>query len=124
MAVKKRKINRRTTSQLISIVLIIAAIVIFSNVGKQVYNMVKLKNQAELVEKELTELKDENATLVSTRNKLEDPNYVTTYARGEYMFSKGDEKVFYLPSGKNNEKTDEAKENTESQDDSTETSQE
>ena len=23
--------------------------------------------------------------------------YVQTYARGEYMFSKGDEKVFYLP---------------------------
>ena len=29
--------------------------------------------------------------------KLEDPDYVQTYARGEYMFSKGDEKVFYLP---------------------------
>ena len=95
---KKKRINKKIFSQLISIVLIIVAIVIFANVGKQVYTMYSLKQQSEVVEKELTKLQDENATLVSTKNKLEDPNYVTTYARGEYMFSKGDEKVFYLPS--------------------------
>ena len=96
---KRRKINRRLASKLISIVLIVIAIVIFVNVGKQVYTMYSLKKQAKVVEEELIKLQDENAALVSTKNKLEDPNYVTTYARGEYMFSKGDEKVFYLPSG-------------------------
>lgn len=95
---KKKAVNKRVFVQLISIVLIVAAIVIFANVGKQIYTMYDLKQQSELVEKELVRLQDENATLVSTKNKLEDPNYVTTYARGEYMFSKGDEKVFYLPS--------------------------
>ena len=53
---------------------------------------------AKLVEAELERLKEENATLTSTKEKLEDPEYIQTYARGEYMFSKGDEKVFYLPS--------------------------
>ena len=96
---KKKKLNKKVVTQLVSIVLIVAAIVIFANVGKQVYQMYSLQKQADLVEKELTSLQDENASLVSTKNKLEDPNYVTTYARGEYMFSKGDEKVFYLPSG-------------------------
>ena len=102
---KKRRLNRKLTSKLLSIVLIIAAIAIFSNVGKQVYTMYTLKKQAKIVEEELIKLQDENAALVSTKNKLEDPNYVTTYARGEYMFSKGDEKVFYLPSGGNGEET-------------------
>ena len=62
----------------------------------QLLDNIKLKKQAELVEQELAALEDENASLVSTRNKLEDPDYVATYARGEYMFSMGDEKVFYL----------------------------
>jgi len=95
---RKKRLNRKTISQLISIALIAAAIVIFSKVGQQVINVYKLKKQAELVESDLTSLQDENAALVSTKTKLEDDNYVATYARGEYMFSKGDEKVFYLPS--------------------------
>ena len=51
------------------------------------------------MEQQLEALRDENASLISTKEKLEDPEYIQTYARGEYMFSKGDEKVFYLPSG-------------------------
>ena len=47
---------------------------------------------------ELKILEEENASLVAQKTKLEDPNYIETYARGEYMFSKDDEKVFYLPS--------------------------
>ncbi len=95
---KKRRLNRRTINKLVSIVLISVAIYIFINVGKQFHTMYTLKKQSQLVESELAILEDENAALVSTKNKLEDSNYVTTYARGAYMFSKGDEKVFYLPS--------------------------
>lgn len=95
---KRRRLNKRLTSKLISIVLILAAIFIFINVGKQFKTMYTLKKQSELVESELTALEDENAALVSTKSKLEDSSYVTTYARGAYMFSRGDEKVFYLPS--------------------------
>ena len=54
---------------------------------------------SKVVEQQLEALRDENASLISTKEKLEDPEYIQTYARGEYMFSKGDEKVFYLPSG-------------------------
>ena len=111
-------------TQLTSIVLIIGAIAIFSNVFKQVYRMYTLKQQAELVEKQLSDLQDEYAALISTKNKLEDPNYVTTYARGEYMFSKGDEKVFYLPSGKKEETTEKTQEDNENMDIEPETSQE
>lgn len=95
---KRRKISSKVTGKLISIGLIVIAIVLLTNVFKQVKLLYTLKKQSELVESELTALEDENAALVSTKNKLEDPNYVTTYARGAYMFSRGDEKVFYLPS--------------------------
>ena len=96
MAKKKKK--NSIVSKLISIVLIVAAIAILSNVLKKVVDLFALQQQAKIVEAELQALKDENASLTSTKEKLEDPEYIQTYARGEYMFSKGDEKVFYLPS--------------------------
>ena len=98
MAAKRKKKKHSIISKLISIVLILAAIVVLSNVLKKIYNMFVLQQQAKLVEAELERLREENATLTSTKEKLEDPEYIQTYARGEYMFSKGDEKVFYLPS--------------------------
>jgi len=98
MAAKRKKKKQGIISKLISIVLILAAIVVLSNVLKKIYNMFVLQQKAKLVEAELERLKEENATLTSTKEKLEDPEYIQTYARGEYMFSKGDEKVFYLPS--------------------------
>ena len=96
MPSKKAK-KESTLSKIISIIMIIVAIVILCNVLKRLYDVFTLKQQAETVEKQLQQLKDENASLISTKEKLEDPDYIQTYARGEYMFSKGDEKVFYLP---------------------------
>ena len=98
MAKKSAKRKTKTiVSKLISIALIVAAIAIFTSVLQNVIKMFSLQQQAKLVEAELEALKEENASLIFTKEKLEDPDYVQTYARGEYMFSKGDEKVFYLP---------------------------
>ena len=101
MAVKKVKKKKKSSivSKLISIILIVAAIGIFGKVLEKIYNMFVLQQKAKVVEAQLEALRDENASLTSTKEKLEDPDYIQTYARGEYMFSKGDEKVFYLPSG-------------------------
>ena len=95
---KKRKKKTSVGVKLISIILIGFSIAMLSGVLKDIYNVFSLQKQAALVEKQLQELKEENASLVSTKEKLEDPEYVQTYARGEYMFSRGDEKIFYLPS--------------------------
>jgi len=94
----KNKKKNSTLSKLVSIVLISIAIVFLVDIFKRVYGMFALQKQAEVVAEQLQAIKDENASLVSTKEKLEDPDYIQTYARGEYMFSKGDEKVFYLPS--------------------------
>ena len=93
----KKKKKNSIVSKLVSIALIVAAIAIRTGVLQKIVDMFSLQQQAKLVEAELEALKDENASLISTKEKLEDPDYVQTYARGEYMFSKGDEKVFYLP---------------------------
>ena len=93
----KKKKKNSTLSKLVSLILIVVAIVILTGVLKNIYNMFSLQQQAEVVQAQLEALKAENASLISTKEKLEDPDYVQTYARGEYMFSKGDEKVFYIP---------------------------
>ena len=96
MPTKKKK-NPTAGKKIFVILLVLCLIYFSSDVLKRFYNIFALQKKAELVEQQLEILKDENATLISTKEKLEDPDYVQTYARGKYMFSKGDEKVFYLP---------------------------
>ncbi len=74
------------------------SIFLLYGVGKEINSMLKLKKQKQLVEVEVKKLEEENVSLISQKNKLEDPNYVQTYARGNYMFTKEGEQVFYLPS--------------------------
>jgi len=95
MAKKRSSKFKRKLIGLISLVIIIAAII---SIAQNVIAYEQLKTQKLLVEKELELLLEENENLSDTKSKLEDENYVQTYARGEYMFSKEDEKVFYLPS--------------------------
>ena len=95
---KRRRLNKKTIFKLISIVLLVVSITMLFGVGKEVINVINLKNEEAQVQEQLAILEQENSDLMQTKTKLEDPNYVTTYARGEYMFSKGDEKLFRLPS--------------------------
>ena len=44
---------------------------------------------------------DENVYLTTERAKLEDPDYIQSYARGNYMLSKDGEQIFYLPEKEN-----------------------
>ena len=93
---KKRKV-KKSLVKIVSIVVIGVSIYLLYGVGAEVLGMIDLKNQADAAQTELQKLQDENASLISPRDKLEDPNYVSTYARGNYMFSKDGEQIFYLP---------------------------
>lgn len=97
MTVKKKRKNR-AAKKIVSIICLAIAIVLLIKVGQEVFNYLALKNQQTTVAEQLTKLEEENQELLETKAKLEDPNYITTYASGEYMFSKGDEKLFRLPS--------------------------
>ena len=61
-------------------------------------NTMELKNQLEDVKLRLETIQAENEQLTSQQEKLQDPNYVQSYARGNYMLSKEGEQIFYLPS--------------------------
>ena len=96
--IKKKKKKSSIISKVVGIIILCCALVVFIKVGKELVTMIRLQNERKAVAQELQKLEEENQTLQDTKTKLEDPNYVTTYARGEYMFSKGDEKLFRLPS--------------------------
>ena len=98
MRQKQKKKRKSTISKIIGIICLCVALVVFIKVGKELVTMIKLQNEQKEVARELQRLEEENQSLQDIKTKLEDPNYVTTYARGEYMFSKGDEKLFRLPS--------------------------
>ena len=107
---KKKKTKKRLSKpviKIISIVAILFSIYLLIGVGKEIYTMIELQKKSEIASQELERLKEENATLISKRDKLEDPEYVMTYARGNYMFSKDGEQIFYLPSS-NSKVTDDS----------------
>ena len=63
----------------------------------EVITTITLKQQLAVVEERYQEVLDENEYLTREREKLEDPDYVASYARGNYLLSKDDEQIFYLP---------------------------
>ena len=95
--IKKKRRVKKSLVKIVSIVVIGVSIYLLYGVGAEVLGMIDLKNQADAAQAELEKLQDENASLISKRDKLEDPDYVSTYARGNYMFSKDGEQIFYLP---------------------------
>jgi len=52
---------------------------------------------------ELADLQNEEAYLADQKEKLQDTNYVTNYARGQYMITKDGEAVYHLPSATGSE---------------------
>ena len=59
--------------------------------------MIELKSDLADVQEQLQQVQDENTYLTSQRDKLQDPDYVQSYARGNYMLTKEGENIYYLP---------------------------
>ena len=101
--VKKKRTPKRMIIRLFSLVAFVISGYLLYGVAKEVMTTVELKNQLEVVENELAVIKEENAQLTSQRDKLENPDYVQSYARGNYMLSKEGEQIFYLPGAEEEE---------------------
>lgn len=95
-----KKQKSKVLNIILSVVLAIIGTFFLITAITTIYQRVSLQKQADIVNAELEKLEEEKVELSSIKTKLEDENYVVTYARGEYMFSKGDEKLFKLPSKK------------------------
>ena len=93
----KRRIKGPVLRAISFVVIAVSCFMIYG-VAREVMNTMELKNQLEDVKLHLEMVQAENEQLTSQQEKLQDPNYVQSYARGNYMLSKEGEQIFYLPS--------------------------
>lgn len=95
----KKKKSRRLTPvmKLICIALIGVSIYLLYSVGREVVTTLELRRQLAEVEEKLEKVQLENERLNKEKEKMQDPDYVQSYARGNYMLSKDGEQIFYLP---------------------------
>lgn len=94
----KKKYRFKYTSLFLSIIFLALAVVLFLPVINEVITTFQLKQSISEVKTKLKKLEAENTQLTSLKAKLQDEEYVISYARGVYMLSKDGEKIFYLPS--------------------------
>lgn len=71
------------------------------SVVQEVMTTVSLQKELAEVQAKLATVEDENSYLNDQKTKLQDPDYVESYARGNYQLSKDGEKIFYLPENGN-----------------------
>lgn len=97
--VKKRKKKKLSPIfKLVCIGLLVASGYLFYLSAKELYMTYTLSASLEEAKAQLQEVTDENTYLTSQRDKLEDPEYVQSYARGNYLLTKDGENIYYLPS--------------------------
>lgn len=96
--VKKKKKRKLTpVVKLICFVIIGFSCYLIYLSFKEFITMVELKQDLTDVKEQLQQVQDENTYLTSQRDKLQDPDYVQSYARGNYMLTKDGENIYYLP---------------------------
>lgn len=94
----KKRTPKKPIVRLLSFAALGLSAYLIYGVINEVMSTLELKRKLAEVEQQLAVIKEENSQLTSQKDKLEDPDYVQSYARGNYMFSKEGEQVFYLPS--------------------------
>ena len=96
---KKKKNKRKLTpiSKLLCLIVIgISSYGIWIGVN-EILIYQNLKEELKEANTRYQEVKDENSYYTSEIEKLQDPDYIQSYARGNYMLSKVGEQIFYLP---------------------------
>lgn len=113
MAKNKKKVKRKLRFSPIRFIL---TLLVFSisgyllySVSKEVLTTVKLTQELQVFNEQLKIIENETRDLEERKEKLEDPDYIKSFARGEYSITKEGEQVFRLPSiiEKDNKKQDE-----------------
>ncbi len=109
---KKKKVKRKLRFSPLRLIMTlgvftISGFLLFS-VGQEVLTTVKLTQNLQILNEQLTIIENETRDLEERKEKLQDPDYIKSYARGEYSITKEGEQVFRLPSiiEKDNEKND------------------
>ena len=88
------------TKLLCFLLLAFSAFLIFE-AAQELYKMFQYQQEVAEASEKYQEVLDENVYLTTEKEKLTDPDYVQSYARGNYMLSKDGERIFYLPEKEN-----------------------
>lgn len=95
---KKRKLKTRgLLIRLVSILLLVVSGFLIYGIVTEVSETIALSQELEIAKEKLAEIQAENQYLVEQKEKLEDPEYIKNYERGEYFYTKEGEQVFRLP---------------------------
>ena len=97
MTETKRTRKASPLRKLLTLILLCFSAYFLFQVGRELYTMFTLRSQLAEVSEKLQEVQDENTYLIDQKAKLQDPDYVESYARGNYMLSRDGEQIFYLP---------------------------
>jgi cell division protein DivIC len=93
-----RKVKSKLLGQLFSLTLIFAASFFFYQAIREIQLTVQLSTKISDSQQQIKLLEAQNQELTDQKAKLQDPEYVKSYARGAYMLSKDGEQIFQLQS--------------------------
>ena len=92
----KKRLRFKYTNLLMSLLFLAGGILLLIPVINEVLTTIELNKTLSEVRAQLSALEDENQTLQDQVNKLNDEEYVISYARGVYMLSKDGEKIYSI----------------------------
>lgn len=93
----KRQLDKKQRNQIIIITIIIAILIfLFFNIGKGVYESVKIHNTNKLILNQIEELYKEKQELLIRRNQIDSPKILEHEVKKALGFIKPDEKILIL----------------------------
>lgn len=92
----KRKKKLRIGNLFISIVVVMISGYFIYIAMQDILLNIDLTAKVNNSKKQIEQLEAENQQLVNQKTKLQDPEYVKSYARGAYMMSKNGEQIFHI----------------------------
>ena len=88
MAKKRRKVKTNfKRAFLITVFCLVTNFFVITYIGGTFKNVIELNKEHKEISGTLVSLKEEEETLKSEVNKLQDPDYIAKYAREKFMYS-------------------------------------
>lgn len=103
----KKKFKFNSGRVIVSTILFVVSGLLIFSIVKEVMVTMELTGDLQSLNDQLKQIEDETRNLQERKEKLEDPNYIKSYARGEYSITKEGEQVFRLPSSNDKEQAQE-----------------
>lgn len=96
---RKKKRNKKVIIRICLFFILFGSVIgyLSYNFFSNVYKIIEIKEEKQVLKDKLVSLQDEEDVLNSDIKKLEDPEYVARYAREKYMYSKDGELIIRIP---------------------------